>query len=106
MICPHYQNLCGHSGTRQKAGTTKYYATRFLSWFINQNGPLHFSVFAPGGNMKLPFYAFSSLPGFDCPALELVCTGTTNLRRKTLAGAGVTLLAVGDIRAVFSSIAK
>ena len=22
---------------------------------------------AAAGNMKLPFYAFSSLPGFDCP---------------------------------------
>ena len=26
-----------------------------------------FSVFAAAGNQKLPFYAFSSLPGFDCP---------------------------------------
>jgi len=54
-------------GDPAKAGTTKYYATRFLAWLEDKNGPLHFSVFAPGGNMKLPFYAFSSLPGFDCP---------------------------------------
>ena len=54
-------------GDPSARGTTKYYATRFLSWFEDKSGPLYFSVFAPGGNMKLPFYAFSSLPGFDCP---------------------------------------
>lgn len=54
-------------GDASARGTTKYYATRFLSWFEDQSGPLYFSVFAAAGNMKLPFYAFSSLPGFDCP---------------------------------------
>lgn len=54
-------------GDPSARGTTKYYATRFLSWFEDQSGPLYFSVFAAAGNMKLPFYAFSSLPGFDCP---------------------------------------
>ena len=54
-------------GDPSARGTTKYYATRFLAWFEDQNGPLYFSVFAAAGNMKLPFYAFSSLPGFDCP---------------------------------------
>ena len=54
-------------GNPSAANTTKYYATRFLSWFEDQSGPAPFSVFAAAGNMKLPFYAFSSLPGFDCP---------------------------------------
>jgi len=54
-------------GDPSARGTTKYFATRFLSWFENQSGPTPFSVFAAAGNMKLPFYAFSSLPGFDCP---------------------------------------
>ena len=47
--------------------TTKYFATRFLTWFENQDRPALFSIFAAAGNKKLPFYAFSSLPGFDCP---------------------------------------
>ena len=52
-------------GDASACGTTKYYATRFLSWFEDQSGPLYFSVFASAGNMKLPFYAFSTLPGFN-----------------------------------------
>lgn len=54
-------------GDPAKVNTTKYFATRFLSWFADKRGPLPFSVFAAAGNQKLPFYAFSSLPGFDCP---------------------------------------
>ena len=54
-------------GDSSATNTTKDYATRFLTWFENQSGPTPFSVFAAAGNMKLPFYAFSSLPGFDCP---------------------------------------
>ena len=54
-------------GDPNATNTTKYFATRFLSWFEDQSGPTPFSVFAAAGNMKLPFYAFSSLPGFDCP---------------------------------------
>jgi len=54
-------------GVPAKVNTTKYFATRFLSWFEDKRGPLPFSVFAAAGNQKLPFYAFSSLPGFDCP---------------------------------------
>ena len=54
-------------GDPNASNTTKYFATRFLAWFKDQSGPLPFSVFAAAGNMKLPFYAFSSLPGFDCP---------------------------------------
>lgn len=75
-------------GDPAKAGTTKYYATRFLSWFEDQNGPLHFSVFAPGGNMKLPFYAFSSLPGFDCPGAGACLYGEGNQHKEKNFGKG------------------
>ena len=54
-------------GDASATNTTKYFATGFLTWFEDQSGPTPFSVFAAAGNMKLPFYAFSSLPGFDCP---------------------------------------
>jgi len=54
-------------GDPNATNTTKYFATGFLTWFVDQSGPTPFSVFAAAGNMKLPFYAFSSLPGFDCP---------------------------------------
>ena len=54
-------------GNEDDAGTTKYFAIRFLRWFENQNDSLPFAIFAAQGNVKLPFYAFSSLPGFDCP---------------------------------------
>ena len=92
MICRFCLNLLRlFRGTRQKVNTTKYFATRFLSWFEDKRGPLPFSVFAAAGNQKLPFYAFSSLPGFDCPGAALVFTGTMNTRRKTSARAGVTL---------------
>ena len=48
--------------------TWEYYAKRFRLWIesgFTANVP--FSIFAEKGNTKLPFYAFSSLPGFDCP---------------------------------------
>jgi len=54
-------------GDPAKVNTTKYFATRFLEWFLDRSGPVPFSVFMAQGNSKLPFYAFSSLPGFDCP---------------------------------------
>jgi len=54
-------------GDPSKVNTTKYFATRFLEWFLDRSGPVPFSVFMAQGNSKLPFYAFSSLPGFDCP---------------------------------------
>ena len=50
--------------------------------------------------MKLPFYAFSSLPGFDCP-LALVCTVKTNTRRIISARAGVIRSRAGVIRRRF-----
>ena len=54
-------------GKAAQPGSTKYWATRFLQWFEDRNGPAPFSIFSEKGNKKLPFYAFSSLPGFDCP---------------------------------------
>ena len=54
------------AGNVEKRGTWAYYAKRFQDWIAGKRGPA-FSIFATGGNSKLPFYAFSSLPGFDCP---------------------------------------
>ena len=54
-------------GKAAQPGSTKYWATRFLQWFEDRNGPAPFSIFSEKGNKKLPFYAFSSLQGFDCP---------------------------------------
>ena len=54
-------------GDESLSNTTKYYATRFLRWFENRSDSLPFAIFAAQGNVKLPFFAFSSLPGFDCP---------------------------------------
>ena len=60
--------------------TTKYFAARFLAWFENQSRPALFSIFAAAGNKKLPFYAFSSLPGFDCPGAGACLFGEGNKR--------------------------
>ena len=54
------------AGDPGKRGTWSYYAQRFQDWIAGKRGPA-FSIFRAGGNSKLPFYAFSSLPGFDCP---------------------------------------
>ena len=89
-------------GDPVKVNTTKYFATRFLAWFKDQSGPTPFSVFAAAGNMKLPFYAFSSLPGFDCPGAGACLYGENKFTRKTSGKAGVILLPVGDIRRRFS----
>jgi len=52
-----------------KAVSTWGWAFRkFLSWFqAGMEGKAPFSVIAEKGNKKLPFFAFSSLPQFDCP---------------------------------------
>ena len=48
--------------------TWEYFARRFRLWIESGlTGPVPFSIFAEKGNKKLPFFAFSSLPGFDCP---------------------------------------
>jgi hypothetical protein len=75
-------------GDPDAANTTKYFATRFLSWFADQSGALPFSVFAAGGNQKLPFYAFSSLPGFDCPGAGACLYGENQARNSENFGKG------------------
>ena len=69
-------------GSPNKVNTTKYFATRFLAWFEDQDRPALFSIFAAAGNKKLPFYAFSSLPGFDCPGAGACLFGEGNKRDK------------------------
>ena len=69
-------------GCPKARNTTKYFATRFLNWFKNQDRPALFSIFAAAGNKKLPFYAFSSLPGFDCPGAGACLFGEGNKRDK------------------------
>ena len=67
-------------GSEEERGTTKYFATIFLRWFENRNDSLPFAIFAAKGNVKLPFFAFSSLPGFDCPGAGS-CLYGENVRR-------------------------
>ena len=55
-------------GNVDARGTWEYFARRFRLWIESGlTGTVPFSIFAEKGNTKLPFYAFSSLPGFDCP---------------------------------------
>jgi hypothetical protein len=75
-------------GNPAKAGTTKFYAVRFLEWFADQSGPARFSVFMETGNSKLPFYAFSSLPGFDCPGAGACLYGEGNKHNAANFGKG------------------
>ena len=56
------------AGDAGKPGTWEYYARRFRLWLAGgMTGETPFSIFRAGGNKKLPFFTFSSLPGFDCP---------------------------------------
>lgn len=75
-------------GNEDDAGTTKYFAIRFLRWFENQNDSLPFAIFAAQGNVKLPFYAFSSLPGFDCPGAGACLYGENAKRNAQNFGKG------------------
>ena len=67
-------------GNATQPGSSKYWAARFLQWFEERNGPEPFSIFSEKGNKKLPFYAFSSLPGFDCPGAGACLYGESNAR--------------------------
>lgn len=41
---------------------------KFMAWLVGgMKGKTPFTLIAKKGNKKLPFYAFSSLPKFDCP---------------------------------------
>jgi hypothetical protein len=49
-------------------GTWAYYARRLRKWIEqDMDGQTPFSIFRENGNKKLPFYAFSTCPGIDCP---------------------------------------
>jgi len=48
-----------------KRGTWGYYANKFKSLLLDDSIP--FSIFASGGNSKLPFVSFSTIPGATCP---------------------------------------
>ena len=55
-------------GNPGKRGTWAYYARRLRKWLERgMNGPAPVSIFRENGNKKLPFYAFSTCPGIDCP---------------------------------------
>ena len=49
-----------------KKGTWGFFAMRFKSLLLN-NRDIPFSIFASGGNSKLPFVSFSTIPGATCP---------------------------------------
>tara|TARA_Y100000589_G_scaffold11984_1_gene9809 strand:+ start:17555 stop:18454 length:900 start_codon:yes stop_codon:yes gene_type:complete len=51
-----------------KRGTWGYYANKFKSLLLDDEyKTIPFSIFANGGNSKLPFVSFSSIPGATCP---------------------------------------
>ena len=51
-----------------KPGTWGHYANRFKSFLLDDEyKTIPFSIFASGGNSKLPFVSFSTIPGATCP---------------------------------------
>ena len=51
-----------------KPGTWGHYANRFKSLLLDSEfKTIPFSIFASGGNSKLPFVSFSTIPGATCP---------------------------------------
>ena len=56
------------AGDPGKRGTWEYFARRLRLWIqAGIQGETPFRIFQAKGNKKLPFFSFSSLPGFDCP---------------------------------------
>ena len=55
------------SGKKYERGTWESFAFIFRQFLEGKRKDPPFQVFAKDGNSKLPFHAFSSLPGFDCP---------------------------------------
>ncbi|OUU73497.1 MAG: hypothetical protein CBC27_00830 [Opitutia bacterium TMED67] len=55
----------------KQSGNTKgswgYYANKFKSLLLDKSDSIPFSIFASGGNSKLPFVSFSTIPGATCP---------------------------------------
>lgn len=50
-----------------KRGTWGYWAKRLKPLFESEGHIIPFSIFKDGGNSKLPFVSFSSIPGATCP---------------------------------------
>jgi len=51
-----------------KRGTWGFYANKFKSLLLDSDyKTIPFSIFASGGNSKLPFVSFSTIPGATCP---------------------------------------
>ena len=52
-----------------KRGTWGFYANKFKSLLLDDDDykTIPFSIFASGGNSKLPFVSFSTIPGATCP---------------------------------------
>ena len=51
-----------------KRGTWGFYANKFKSLLLDDEyKTIPFSIFASGGNSKLPFVSFSTIPGATCP---------------------------------------
>ena len=62
-VLKYLDKIVKQSGT--KKGTWGFFANRFKSLLLNKDVP--FSIFASGGNSKLPFVSFSTIPGATCP---------------------------------------
>ena len=70
-------------GDPDRGNTWEYWARRVRSWLesgLTKEAP--FSIFTASGNSKLPFYAFSSLAGFDCPGAGACLFGNEDREEK------------------------
>ena len=59
-------NIMKNSSVKKK-GTWGYYAKRLKPLFESEGDSIPFSIFKDGGNSKLPFVSFSTIPGATCP---------------------------------------
>ena len=64
-VIKYLDKMIKQSGT--KKGTWGFFAMRFKSLLLNKSDSIPFSIFAIGGNSKLPFVSFSTIPGATCP---------------------------------------
>ena len=66
-ILKFLDNIMKNSNVKKK-GTWGYWSKRFKPLFENNIGDsIPFSIFKDGGNSKLPFVSFSTIPGATCP---------------------------------------
>jgi hypothetical protein len=62
----YLDKIIKQSGTSK--GTWGFYANKFKALILdNEFKTIPFSIFASGGNSKLPFVSFSTIPGATCP---------------------------------------